>query len=81
MPVGGEPAAISNFFFTTRVSFLDIFHCTNFETTDTFFLDLNTAEKTAFKVELVSTRTLEKFGSIWRRNFSSTEQLSGHKIG
>ena len=44
MPVGGEPAAISNFFFTTRVSFLDIFHCTNFETTDTFFLDLNTAE-------------------------------------
>ena len=81
MPVGGEPAAISNFFFTTRVSFLDIFHCTNFETTDTFFLDLNTAEKKAFKVELVSTRPREIWVNTEKKNFSSTEQLSGHKIG
>ena len=34
--------------FTARVSIPDIFHCTNSETTDTFFLDLNTAMKNSF---------------------------------
>ena len=31
--------------FTARILFPDICHCTNFETTNAFFLDLNTAEK------------------------------------